>query len=161
MFRPDELSMGKRILGYSLHTGFSLIYGIVCIYFYTLYSNATCVYLNSNSTQINLISLPVWLLGSGIYFICSILPKISLFGINKRIPAIIYYSDVYFLALPFHLAWSIIGGVVLFRDSGKCLSEEGILWIWSLSTLICHFIFVVVYATEVFQKYRKEIYLKR
>lgn len=148
MFRPDQLSMAKRALGYFMHTGFCLLYGIVCIVFYSLYSNTTC-------SESNILKLPNWLLGIGIFLIFTLIPKLSIFGIDKKIPAIIYYSDIYFISLPFHIIWSIIGSIVLFRDSSKCLAQEDVLWIWSLSTLICEWILIIVYSVDVLQKYRR------
>ena len=147
MFRPEpEYTCCKLVFNYVLTTLFTASYAIICIIFYRIFT-MPC-------TTIVFLSLQQWILGCAIAYSTLIFLHLTLFGIRNKILAVLYYSYVYFLNLPFCISWSIVGSVVLFRDSPVCQDILSPLWSLALSCLIFQWVSLGFIAWEIITKFR-------
>ena len=145
MFSPDRLSCSKKALGYVLNSIFAVLFGASCIVFFVLFAENDC----SSHLPPYPLTVSTWILGAAILFLSTLLLKLPIFWIDTKIGAFLYYFCLYFLTFPSNLAWSVIGGIVLFRSN--CFEEES-LWIFTLSTLIAEWLLIITHVWEIIQK---------
>lgn len=79
--------------------------------------------------------LDMWLFGTGLsVIIASVLLIITSIGLFIcLVPSIILGGILRTVVALFEVAWFIVGGVSLFRDSMDCKEEETFFWGWSLA----------------------------
>lgn len=150
MFNAEVYDCKTSWLNFGLSTFFYVAYAVSSIIIYHFYLDVNC------TSSINLISLQQWLLGFGIAF--AIMPLFHMYVLlyHRKPFAIMYYSYVYFLSLPFNIGYSILGVIVLFRDSMPCLNSASPLFIDVLSSIISEWIFIVIIIFEIYHKYKRE-----
>lgn len=83
-----------------------------------------------------ILPLSSWIFGSAIVYCIIPLFYISIFATSSTIGAFLYFSFLFFLYFPFNISWSIVGSIVLFRDSSYCREIYPNLWYISLSVLV-------------------------
>lgn len=149
MFSPDpNTSCCSSLFNYSLTTLFSVGYAVTCIIIYSLYLNVEC----SNS---NILTLQNWVLGCGVAYCIMPVLHLSIFGIRNRVFSAIYYFYMFFLNLPFNISWSIVGAIILFRDSFPCQSLASPLYAVAFSGLIYQWVSIATILWEMKCKYSR------
>jgi hypothetical protein len=125
---------------------------LICIFLISLISNLATAglsflayFISPNScSSSNILPLQVWIFGCAIAYSIISLLCITIFGIPYKIGAAIHFSYLFFLNLPFTIAWNIVGAIILFRDSPYCREIYSTLWYVSLSVLIYQWIFIIM-----------------
>lgn len=134
MFAVDPSASYKNITcGYLLTTLFSLLFSASCIAVYIIDYDKTC-------TISDIMSMQQWLLGCGIAYAILPLFHLTVFSIKTKYGAIHGYY-ILLINLPFNIAWSFVGAIVLFRDSSHCMNLAS--WSMTLSGLIYQWITVL------------------
>ena len=147
MFSPEpEIKLKQLICQYLISSFTSLGYGIACIIIYSMNEYIDCTTKG--------ISLQNWVLGSGIVYCITPGFNALIFGIKDKIGAIIYFSYMFFLYLPFNVAWSIVGSVMLFKYSMSCTDNP--LWQMAVFSLVFHWITILFILWELRNKYIKK-----
>ena len=115
---------------------------------------AFMAYFTSPAPCSNTNNLPLssWIFGSAIAYCIIPLFYSSIFGISHKIGAFMYFGFLFFLYLPFNISWSIVGSIILFRDSSYCREVYPSLWYISLSLLIYQWISILTISWEMKNK---------
>lgn len=120
----------------------------VSFIFYFLYPNENC----SNS---DIFPVQYWLLGNAIFFSFLLILGLSVFGDKYKFFAIVY-DTMLILELLFSITWSVLGAIILFRDSSNCLETNGSLWIFTLFSLIFYWINIIFLIWTLIIKIKKK-----
>jgi len=149
MFSPEpDVSCLSKLFNFSLTTIFSVGYAVTCIIFYGLYLDVTC-------TENNILSLQNWILGCGIAYCIIPVFHLSIFGIGNRFFSAIYYFYMFVLNLSFNISWSIVGAIILFRDSLPCQNLASPLFAVAISGLLYQWITIGTILWEMKCKYSR------
>ena len=108
----------------------------------------------SPCSNTNILPLSSWIFGSAIAYCIIPLFYISIFGISHNIGAFMYFGFLFLLYLPFNISWSIVGSIILFRDSNYCREIYPSLWYISLSLLIYQWISILTISWEMKNKFK-------
>jgi len=145
MFAPEPNTKFTHVLiNYIMIFVSHVTYAVICLLFYSRYE-----YVNCTDSGIK---LQYWLIVSGIIYCFIPLIHFSIFGLKYKLFAFIYYFYSFVLYLPFNIAWSILGSVILFQRSYTCLLDYQNLWILSLCTLIFQWINIFSISWELYDK---------
>src|SRR5680860_930645 len=102
----------------------SIISSLVCagLSFLAYFTSPT------SCSNLNILSLQQWIFGSAIAYCIISLFSVSIFGIPYKIGAVFHFGYLFFVNLPFTIAWNILGAIILFRDSNYCREIYPNLW---------------------------------
>jgi len=147
MFSPEpDVKWSQLIFQYLASSFSSLAYGIACVVIYSMYEDVNCTLKG--------IRLQNWVFGSGIAYCITPGFNALVFGIKDKIGAIIYFSYLFFLYLPFNVVWSIIGSIMLFKYSMGCTDNP--LWQMAVFSLVFHWITIIFILWELKNKVIKK-----
>jgi hypothetical protein len=137
LFKANPNSSFKHnLLNYFILFFFSGVEIAGSFVFYFLYQNDKC----SNSP---LFSIQDWLLGNAIFFSILIFAALSIFGDKYQFFAIVYDSTI-IVEMCFSITWSVIGSVILFRDSLDCFNSNINICIFTLYSLTFYWLNIIL-----------------
>lgn len=152
MFSPEsDVKFSMTLFNYIMTCLLSFGYGIACMIFYSIFNQVNCTTSG--------IKIQDWIIVCGVVYCVIPILHFSIFGLKYKIFAFIYYGYSFLLYLPFNIAWSIIGAVMLFQQSYLCLEIANQIWVLTLTVLIFQWMTIVAILWEIYDKYRN-VYLK-